>query len=1282
MKRAALLGPGIAAAIAVLSLVGWLSGRLALAGGAGAWVPTAPVTALGLLLLAAASAGLTAGRAARRASSGLVAALTGAALAAMVEGMGGPGVGISTFLAPALPAAGAVPLGEMSPVTAGLLALVALALLAREAGARRRRLLDVSGVLAGVAAAGGMAHALAYLAGAPLLYAAAIVPVALPTALAVVALGGGLLAGERAGARPPHSFVPTAAVVVTGTVAAAVLFWSVATTERERARLALSHSAAAIGQTVERVLAGEVAAVGRVALLLSVAGDGESGAFGAFAEAAIAESRSLAALAWVARGPGGGSAPFVLRGGAPAGAFAPPGAALEARPEVAAALAALPAGAAPLAVAGAPWAGGGDGAGATVLAPVQGAAGVPGRPTSRPGEAVLGVLSLDRLLAAALPSADAGRARVELRVGDALAATGAPVEAPFARWESAFELAGARWELSVAPQPGHPAAPHAWPARAALAAMLAVTVIVATILAGRARREADREAMVRRLAESETRYRALFESSGDAILLLRDGVFVDCNARTLEILGCRRDDVIGRSPADFSPETQRDAAPSRQVAEAHLRAVVAGGILTFEWLHARADGSLFDAEVRLRCVDLPGGRFVQAVLRDITEQRCLRLLQAAISEISRVASTAATLDELYASIHVAIGSLIEARNLYIALYDRATGLLSFPYFVDEVDSRPGPIPPGRGLTGYVMRTGKALLVNPEVLAALEAAGEVESLGAASVDWVGVPLKIEDEAIGVLAVQSYSRKVHYGAVETDILTYVSTQVAQAISHKRAELAMRRLAIAVEHAAEMIVITDPAGAIEYVNPAFERVTGYSRDEAIGSSTRILRSGEQSDAFYRLLWETVREGGSWSGRLVNRRKDGTRYEEEMSIAPVRDEQGEIVNYVAVKRDVTREVALQRQLHESQRMEAIGRLAGGVAHDFNNLLQAMLSHIQLLGGRSLDAARLAGIRAELEEQVRRGAALTRQLLVFSRRDSARAERLDVNEVITHESRMLRRLVRESIAITPALAAEPLPVEADRGQLEQVMMNLVVNASDAMPDGGTITLRTGCEDGSVWLEVEDTGSGIPDEILPRIFEPFFTTKPREKGTGLGLAVVHGIVTALGGSVSARSKVGAGTSVRVVLRRADAAAPEPAPPPPPADDLPLGRGERLLVVEDEEAARDGLQRALTMLGYEVVAAGSAEEALALPPIPGFDVLLTDVVLPGMQGGELMRRLRERWGALETIVMSGYADDDEVRSRIGHGTVRFLQKPFSIVALARELRALLAGRADPRGGASA
>ncbi len=498
-------------------------------------------------------------------------------------------------------------------------------------------------------------------------------------------------------------------------------------------------------------------------------------------------------------------------------------------------------------------------------------------------------------------------------------------------------------------------------------------------------------------------------------------------------------------------------------------------------------------------------------------------------------------------------------------------------------------------------------------------------------------------------------------------------------KAAEEERRRLAAAIEQSAEAVVITDRNGTVVYVNPAFEWITGYAADEVVGRSPSVLKSGKHDPSFYAQMWTTITRGSVWVGRLTNRRKDGSLYEEEMSISPVRDAKGEIINFVAVKRDVTQETELRQQLNEAQKMEAIGRLAGGIAHDFNNLLQAMTGQVQLVRSRSEDPDTVRALSRELDQQIGRGASFTRQLLLFARRETVKRERLDLNDAVRESASMLKRLVRADIAMRVELADGPLQVEADRGQLDQVLMNLTLNAVDAMQDGGRLTFRTGSDSGrKVWLAVEDTGPGIPEEVRERMFEPFFTTKAAGKGTGLGLSVVHGIVTQHGGRIDVESAPGTGTTFRVTLAAAgageavatdDGSARGRTPPP--------GRGERVLVVEDEDIARQGLQGILAELGYAVVGVRSGEDAIAIPDDPPFDLLLTDVVLPGAAGPAVADSLKGRWPALRVVLMSGYAEDEAVRRGVSVGAVRFLQKPFGIDALARELRAALDGPPTPR-----
>ncbi|NUP89306.1 MAG: PAS domain S-box protein [Candidatus Sumerlaeia bacterium] len=500
--------------------------------------------------------------------------------------------------------------------------------------------------------------------------------------------------------------------------------------------------------------------------------------------------------------------------------------------------------------------------------------------------------------------------------------------------------------------------------------------------------------------------------------------------------------------------------------------------------------------------------------------------------------------------------------------------------------------------------------------------------------------------------------------------------------RTESERARLATAIEQAAEAVVITGLDGIIQYVNPAFERVTGYSRHEAIGLHTRVLKSGQHDEAFYREMWQTLTRGEVWTGQLVNRRKDGTLYTEEATISPVRDSHGRVVNFVAVKRDVTREIEIETALRQSQKMEATGRLAGGVAHDFNNLLLAMHGHAEF-ALESLEPGHPA--RDDVQQVIEvagRAAALTKQLLAFSRRQTLNSVELDVGAVISNLVKMLQRLIGENIRLDIACDPAAGPVRADQSQIEQVILNLVVNARDAMPHGGRIRIRTKavhlgekfCQQVGdmahgphVLITVSDTGQGMEAETLRHIFEPFFTTKAPGKGTGLGLATVYGIVRQHRGTIVVQSRPGEGATFSLYLPMAARTLPSGVPPAPAP---PRGGGETILLAEDDESVRLLAVRSLEAAGYRVLAAKTGAEAVALfeSRRGEVDLALLDRVMPELSGAQVCAHLRERRPGLPVIFSTGYNPDD---TQPGNGAPS-LQKPYTRDELLRQVRAALDG----------
>jgi two-component system cell cycle sensor histidine kinase/response regulator CckA len=503
--------------------------------------------------------------------------------------------------------------------------------------------------------------------------------------------------------------------------------------------------------------------------------------------------------------------------------------------------------------------------------------------------------------------------------------------------------------------------------------------------------------------------------------------------------------------------------------------------------------------------------------------------------------------------------------------------------------------------------------------------------------------------------------------------------------RAEEKLRKLSSAVEQAADTVVITDRRGAIEYVNPAFEKLTGYSREEALGQNPRLLKSGMQDRRFYRELWQTILGGEVYRGVLINRKKNGELYYAEKTITPVRDPAGQLTHFISNDRDITERRKLEEQLAQVQKMDAIGQLAGGVAHDFNNLLMVISSYAELLLDALEPGSALRHHGEEIRKAARRAAGLTRQLLTFSRKQVQSLCVLDLNSVLQEFCKTLPRLIGEDIQLSLHLAPELWPVKADPVQLEQIVMNLATNARDAMPHGGPLSIETrnveldeaycrlhpeAAAGEHILLAVSDSGSGIDAGILPHIFEPFFTTKEKGKGTGLGLATVYGIVKQSGGHITVYSEKGTGTTFKIFLPRAavSAAGPEPA-----AGTVEQLRGqETVLLVEDEEAVRESEREYLEGQGYTVLAAGDGPAALELAASCGREIhiLVTDVVMPGMSGNELGNRLLAQRPGLKILYVSGYAENTILQHGLAELGDCFLQKPFTLTALAAKIRKIL------------
>jgi PAS domain S-box-containing protein len=511
------------------------------------------------------------------------------------------------------------------------------------------------------------------------------------------------------------------------------------------------------------------------------------------------------------------------------------------------------------------------------------------------------------------------------------------------------------------------------------------------------------------------------------------------------------------------------------------------------------------------------------------------------------------------------------------------------------------------------------------------------------------------------------------------------VADIDERKASEANLRLQTAALEAAANTIVITDPNGTILWVNQAFTDLTGYGREESIGQNPRILKSWEHDHPFYQNLWSTIQSGRVWRGELKNRKKDGSLYDEEMTITPVRSASGEITNFIAIKQDVSEKKKLEAQYRQAQKMEAVGRLAGGIAHDFNNILNVIIGFSELSLEKLEPAHPVAVYVRNIKSAADRAASLVKQLLTFSRQQVVYPRIIDLNVLVKDLEDMLQRLVGEDVSIVLNETTPLGSIKADIGQLEQVLMNLVVNARDAMADGGQIVIETRDVDLDesyqrehepvqpghyVMLSVSDTGCGMDEKTKTRIFEPFYTTKEPGKGTGLGLATVYAIVKQSGGYIWAYSEPGTGTTFKLYFPLVSEA-PEAFIKPSEYAEI-RGGSETILLVEDDKAVRELLVITLRNAGYTVLEEGNAEAAVELATNQSrkVDLLLSDIVMPSISGSRLITLLRLSRPDLKVILMSGYAPETLARHAPLPHDVAFIEKPFTRGSLLMAIRGVL------------
>ncbi len=751
------------------------------------------------------------------------------------------------------------------------------------------------------------------------------------------------------------------------------------------------------------------------------------------------------------------------------------------------------------------------------------------------------------------------------------------------------------------------------------------------------------------LAEQVEQYQNLFDASPSGIVLEdANGIILDVNKALLKIFGYTREELIGQYIGIFA------SSSTKSIIEKNIKKLLEGQELRQVLESKRKDGQIIYMELHESRVKLKDGSYgILSIAEDITEAK------------------------------IAQDKLKESEAWFRTMFYENQAVM---LVVDPVHNQKIIDANHSAVKFYGYPREKLLKMN---------------MGQLNIMQKDKRKKLMKKAVQQPA--NYFQFKHILAdgtlkdVEVFASPFISLNKQQLfiIVHdislrRKAEEQVHRLATLVEQAVESVLITDISGNIQYVNPAFEKVTGYSKDEVIGENPKILKSGKHDTAFYQDLWDTILSGEKWQNMIINKRKSGELYHEKAVIFPIKDDQGTIINFAAILRDITQEQLLEAQVKQLQKMEAIGTLAGGIAHDFNNILTVINGHAEIAMMRADKESKVHHDLVSILSAGKRAAKLTAQLLAFSRKQVHERRIVNINEILLSMEKMIRRLISEDIRIDMKLENDLPKINADEAQIEQIIMNLIINARDAInevqnkdrPRLITILTRFIQTTDSIpmankdlmtqyiAIEVRDTGIGMNMEVRNRIFEPFFTTKAISKGTGLGLSTVYGIVKQNAGHITVESIANQGSVFTIywpVTNQKEKAESE--------SEIILNTlhgSESILLVEDDEAVAGFTSDALKELGYTVISAKNGNEAIKLLNKIEYqiDLVVTDIIMPEMNGNELASKIKDRIPSNRVLFVSGYPFSALVKEGAVEEGVQFLQKPYSIHDLVRKIRIIL------------
>ncbi len=756
---------------------------------------------------------------------------------------------------------------------------------------------------------------------------------------------------------------------------------------------------------------------------------------------------------------------------------------------------------------------------------------------------------------------------------------------------------------------------------------------------------ADRKQTEKQLKQSEERFRGIVKNVADAMFLFNEkGEFEFVNEQACKSLGYTEDELLQLSVSDIVPELTGERVLGINTATSGDQ-----WPLSLTGTHKRKDGSSFPVEVSIDKMEIEGEPRLVALARDISERNKIEEVTQKQAVLGQIVEN--SLNEIY---------VFESDTLLFTQVNKGA-IENIGYTLEEL----------QGLTPADIK--------PEFT--LEKFGKtIQPLREDKIDMLVFETSHKRKDGSTYPVEVHLQKTVTPGKQAFIAVIIDISRRNELEEER-----RRLAAAIEQTSDTIVITDNKGIIQYVNSAFEALSGFSREEAIGENPRVLKSGRHDRLFYEKMWTTLLQGNVWKGTLINRKKDGTLFEEEATISPMQDSHGRITNFVAVKRDVTREMSLEKQLRQAMKMEAIGTLAGGIAHDFNNILAAILGYGEMARAQVEDNDQLKRDIGQVLKAGNRAKSLVKQILTFSRQGEEAFSPIEVQSIVKEALKLLRSSLPSTIEMEDHVDLDCRAVLADPTQIHQVLLNCCTNAKHAMEENGGILTVSLSEikvtaSGSIAacpqlevgnyvdLSVGDTGCGMDELTQSKIFDPFFTTKEIGKGTGLGLAVVHGIVKQHNGEMSVESKEGQGTVFHLYLPVID----QKVEVESSHNEVGQHGNERILVVDDEAEVVVMLQRMLEILGYKVTAfAGSVAAFDAYSAAPDdFDLLLTDMTMPEMTGTVLAKKILAIRPDFPVILCTGFSESMDEEKAKALGVREYIMKPILRNQLAVTVRKVL------------